>query len=300
MFFRALTFYRFPRSLVLDQLDEGVRANWLKPVGALEFSSRGFTSPLGRDQEAPTHQCGDAIWLTLSGEDKLLPPAVIDKVLNERLEAIYRREGRRPGGRARKRLRDDVVAELLPGAFVKPSRLDALLDQRQAYIAVDTSSRRAAEGLVSEIRSALGSFPALPLNCEIAPRSVLTGWLAGDAMPEGLALGEDCTLEDPAEGGGTVKCYRLELRGEEVAEHLAAGRKCTRLALVLDGHVSFDLDEAMVVRKLRFLDGALESLESADAGNALAELDARFALMAGELARLFSVLQQAFKLSEAA
>ncbi|TAA39542.1 recombination-associated protein RdgC [Pseudoxanthomonas winnipegensis] len=300
MFFRALTFYRFPRSLVLDQLDEGVRANWLKPVGALEFSSRGFTSPLGRDQEAPTHQCGDAIWLTLSGEDKLLPPAVIDKVLNERLEAIYRREGRRPGGRARKRLRDDVVAELLPGAFVKPSRLDALLDRRQAYIAVDTSSRRAAEGLVSEIRNALGSFPALPLNCEIAPRSVLTGWLAGDPMPEGLALGEDCTLEDPIEGGGTVKCYRLELRGEEVAEHLEAGRQCTRLALVLDDHVAFDLDETMVVRKLRFLDGALESLESADAQSALAELDARFALMAGELARLFSVLVQAFKLSEAA
>jgi len=300
MFFRALTFYRYPHDLVLDQLDDGVRANWLKPVGAMEFSSRGFTSPLGRDQEAPTHQCGDAIWLTLSGEDKLLPPAVIDKVLNERLEAIYRREGRRPGGRARKRLRDDVVAELLPGAFVKPSRLDALLDRRQAYIAMDTSSRRAADGMVSEIRNALGSFPALPLNCEIAPRSVLTGWLAGDPMPEGLALGEDCTLEDPIEGGGTVKCYRLELRGEEVAEHLEAGRQCTRLALVLDDHVAFDLDETMVVRKLRFLDGALESLESADAGNALAELDARFALMAGELTRLFSVLQQAFKLSEAA
>ncbi|TAA42917.1 recombination-associated protein RdgC [Pseudoxanthomonas winnipegensis] len=299
MFFRALTFYRYPHSLVLDQLDDGVRANWLKPVGALEFSSRGFTSPLGRDQEAPTHQCGDAIWLTLSGEDKLLPPAVIDKVLNERLEAIYRREGRRPGGRARKRLRDDVVAELLPGAFVKPSRLDALLDRRQAYIAVDTTSRRAAEGMVSEIRNALGSLPALPLNCEISPRSVLTGWLAGDQMPAGLALGEDCTLEDPIEGGGTVKCYRLELRGEEVAEHLEAGRQCTRLALVLDDHVSFDLDETMVVRKLRFLDGALESLESADAENALAELHARFALMAGELARLFAVLEQAFKLSEA-
>jgi recombination associated protein RdgC len=299
MFFRALTFYRYPHSLVLDQLDDGVRANWLKPVGALEFSSRGFTSPLGRDQEAPTHQCGDAIWLTLSGEDKLLPPAVIDKVLNERLEAIYRREGRRPGGRARKRLREEVVAELLPGAFVKPSRLDALLDRRQAYIAVDTSSRRAADGMVSEIRNALGSFPALPLNCEIAPRSVLTGWLAGDTMPAGLALGEDCTLEDPIEGGGTVKCYRLELRGEEVAEHLEAGRQCTRLALVLDDHLSFDLDETMVVRKLRFLDGALESLESADAENTRAELDARFALMAGELARLFAVLEQAFKLSEA-
>ena len=100
---------------------------------------------------------------------------------------------------------------MLPIAFVKPSRLDALIDLQQGFITVDTTSRKAAEGFVSEVRGALGSFPALPLNAEVAPRSVMTGWLAGEPLPEGLVLGEDCNLEDACDGGSAVKCYRCLL-----------------------------------------------------------------------------------------
>ena len=65
--------------------------------------------------------------------------------------------------------------ELLPRAFVRPGRTDALLDLEHGLCVVDTSSRKSGENVVSEIRHALGSFPALPLNAEVAPRAVLTG-----------------------------------------------------------------------------------------------------------------------------
>src|SRR3546814_1853223 len=81
---------------------------------------------------------------------------------------MEQREGRKPGGRARKRLKEDLVHELLPRAFVKPSRTDAVLDLEHGLCIVDSSSRKSAEGVVSEIRNALGSFPALPLNAEVA------------------------------------------------------------------------------------------------------------------------------------
>ena len=55
--------------------------------------------------------------------------------------------------------------------------------ERQGVIFVDTSSRKAAESVVSDIRHAIGSFPALPLNAEVAPRSILTSWIAGDPLP---------------------------------------------------------------------------------------------------------------------
>lgn len=46
-------------------------------------------------------------------------------------------------------------------------------DGGQAGLA--TSSRRTGEYVMSSIRALLGSFPAMPLNAEVAPRSVLTG-----------------------------------------------------------------------------------------------------------------------------
>ena len=70
MFFRNLTFFRFPASLDLSDLDTHLANCALKPVGALELSSRGFIPPFGRDSEALSHRIGDAIWLSVGAEIK--------------------------------------------------------------------------------------------------------------------------------------------------------------------------------------------------------------------------------------
>ena len=299
MFFRNLTLFRFPTTLDFSQLDELLPEMQLKPVGALELSSRGFVSPFGRNEPELSHRIGEALWLTVGGEDKILPSAVVNDLLGKKLAEIEEKEGRKPGGRTRKRIKEDLVHELLPRAFVKPSRTDALIDLEHGFVAVDSSSRKNSEEFVSQIRGALGSFPALPLNAEVAPRNILTGWIAGEPLPEGLALGEECELKDAMEGGAVVKCQHQDLQGDEIAKHLEAGKQVTRLALTLDDHLSFVLGEDLVVRKLKFLDGAVDQLENTEREDLRAELDARFALLSGEVKRLFVVLESAFKLSKA-
>lgn len=299
MFFRNLTIFRFPTSLDLSQLDTQLADCTLKPVGPLDLSSRGFVSPFGRDNEALSHRIGDALWLSIGSEDKLLPSAVVNDLLQKKLADLEEKEGRKAGGRTRKRMKEDLVHELLPRAFVRPSRTDAILDLTHGICVVDTSSRKQAENVVSEIRRALGSFPALPLNAEAAPRAVLTGWIAGEPLPEGFSLGEECELKDAADQGAVVKCQRQELTGEEIAKHLESGKQVTRLALTLDDHVSFVLGEDLVVRKFKLLDGAVDQLESTERDDIRAEMDARFALMAAELKRLFGVLEPALKFSRA-
>lgn len=299
MFFRNLTLFRFPTSTKLDDLDAGLEECQLKPVGALELSSRGFVSPIGRDGDKLSQRQGDAIWLTVGGEDRLLPGAVVNDMLARKLEQIEQTEGRKPGGRTRKRLKDELITELMPRAFIKPSRTDALLDLEHGIVVVDSSSRKSAENFCSEIRRALGSFPAMPLNPEIAPRSILTSWVAGEALPDGLSIGDECELRDPADQGAVVKVQRMELDNDEIAKHLETGKQVTRLALTLDDHVSFVLGEDLVVRKFKLLDGAVDQLESTDHDDVQAEMDARFVLMSGEVKRLFTVLQSAFKLSAA-
>jgi recombination associated protein RdgC len=316
MFFRNLTLFRFPPAALAGwfqsrEVHSGASfhleppAAWdalaacaMKPVGPLELSSRGFISPFGRGEEALSHRCGDYVWLTVGGEDKIIPGSVVNDLLAKKLEEIERKEGRKPGGRTRKRIKEDLLHELLPKAFVKPSRIDGLLDLQHGFIAVDTASRKSGENVVSEVRRALGSFPALPLNAELSPRAILTGWVAGEPLPEGLTLGEECELKDAMDGGAVIKCQQQEMQSDEIAKHLEAGKQVTRLALTLDDHVSFVLGEDLVIRKLKFLDGAIDQLENTEREDLRAELDARFALMSGEVSRLFAVLESALKLAK--
>lgn len=299
MYFRNLTFFRFPQSLNLSDLCAGLEACALKPVGALELSARGFVSPFGSESGVFLHRIDDSYWISTGSETKILPGAVVNDLLMKKLAEIEAKNGRKLGGRARKNLKEDLVHELLPRAFVRPGRIDAMIDCRNGFIAIDTPSRKAAELVVSDLRHALGSFPALPLNAEVAPRSVLTGWVAGEPLPQGLTLGDACELRDPTDHGGVVKCQRQEMQGDEIAKHLESGKQVARLALTLDDRVSFVLCEDLVIRKLKFLDAALDQVESNDHEDLRSELFARFALFRGEVQRLFLALEPALKLSKA-
>lgn len=296
---RNLTLFRFPVSLDLSDLEQRLADAVLKPVGALALSSFGFVPPLGSHGEAFVHTLGRSTWITVGGEERLLPGAVVNDLLQKKLAVIEEQEGRKPGGRARKRIKDELVTELLPRAFVRPSRCDALIDTQLGVMAVDTSSRKRAECVVSEVRRALGSFPALPLYADVFPRAVLTGWIAGDTLPDGLLLGDECELRDPADPGVVVKIKHLDLQGAEIAKHLETGKQCARLALCLDGRVSFVLGEDLIIRKFKLLADAIDQLGPEESEDITAELHALFVLFSGEFRRLFAVLETAFRISRA-
>lgn len=313
MFFRCLTMYRFPlaASLLFRQVEveaeegpipallAGARECALKPVGPLELSSRGFISPLGRGHDELYSQIGNSIWVCIGSETKILPGAVVNNLLAAKLAEIEKAEGKAPGGRTRRRIKDQLVAELLPRAMVNPGRTDAIIDLELGVVFVDASSRKAGEMVISEIRRALSSFPALPLNAEIAPRSILTGWVAGEELPDGLGLGDECELRDPVDQGAVIKCQRQELESDEIAKHLETGKQVTRLAMTLADRLSFVVGEDLTIRKLKLLDGAVDKLDDGQSREDLrAEFDARFALFAGEIRELFKTLEPALKISK--
>ena len=301
MLFKNLTLFRFPASLrpTLEAIDEHLPNAALKPLGALELSTRGFVSPFGRGEDGLSHRVRDCILLSLGGEDKLLPSSVVNEALAQKLDAVREREGRNPGGRERKRLKDEVLTDLLPRAFSKPSRMAGYLDLGLGWLVIDTSSRKSAEGFVSALREALGSFPALPVNAEASLRALLTGWIGGEPLPEGFLLGDECELRDPVDSGAVVKCKHQELDSDEIREHLKAGKQGFQLAVTFDDRLGFVLAEDLVIRKLRFLESATEALERDERDSIRAEIDANFALMTGELKRLLQRLETELSFSAA-
>lgn len=296
MFFRNLFLFTLPDSPQPDpaQLETALAAHALQPVGALAMHSHGFVPPLGSG--AFVQRSGDSLWLSLGGEERILPAAVVQRELQRKLADTEQAKGRPAGKRERGRLKQETIDELMPRAFVKPSRINALINRKAGFIAVDTASAKAAERVVGRLRDALGSFRALPLQAAQAPRSQLTRFLLGQDLPARWELGEECELQDPAEKGALVKCLRHDLASDEVRTHLAAGKQVSRLGVLFDGRQAFVLGEDLVLRKYRLLAGAVDTLETADGQSAEDELMARFTLFGAELDVLYAGIADAFGL----
>ncbi|HET6430678.1 recombination-associated protein RdgC [Dyella sp.] len=299
MFFRNLTLFRFSPAVAEDlaRLDEVLGEHRLRPCGPLEMFTKGFVPPVGRGEEAAlTHVVKHCTMVTVGGEDKLLPAAVINDELQRKVQKIAEEEGRKVGGRERKRIKEDLLTELLPRAFVRTSRMSSYVDRKNGWLVLDTSSRKSAENSLTQIREALGSFPAVPLAPEEGPRVLMTDWLANGTLPAGLALGDEVELRDPASNTGAIaKCRRQELDSEEIKEHLRNGKQVFQLGLVFDDRMSFVLGEDLIVRKLKFLDVVLDEMGDSHA-DAAAEADASFALLTLELERLLAKLEEWFGL----
>lgn len=303
MLFKNAIFFQFPIGLIKEQsIFDGIHECRLKPVGALELSSRGFAQVVEADNDALAMpiQEGHTMLLCLAGEDKILPASAVNGELAKILANIEKKEGRKPGGRTRKRLKEDLIHAMLPKALVKPSRTHAILDLDRGLLVVDTSSRKVAEEFASHLRHALGSFPALPLNSELSPRSVLTGWIAGEPLREDISLGEEAILKDTLEGGAVARLSNQDLEGEEVTHHLEAGKQCTRLGLVISEAISCTIDEDLTVRKIKFLDAAMEKIENTEREDLYAEIRTRAWLSHAALVGVHNVMTESLKLSPAA
>ncbi|URX63291.1 recombination-associated protein RdgC [Luteibacter anthropi] len=298
MTFRNLTLFRLSPAVAddLSRLDEALPEHKLRSVGPLELSTRGFVSPLGLGSDALTHSVGCCTMVAVGSESRMLPSSVVNDELAKRVQKIVDEEGRKVSGRERKRVKDDVLNELLPRAFAKASRMRAYADKKNGWFVVDTASRARAEDVLSQIREALGSFPAIPLAPEESPRILMTHWIASGDLPAGLALGDEIELRDPATASGAIaRCRRQDLDTDEVREHLRTGKQVFSLGLLFDDRISFVLGEDLIVRKLRFTDVVLDE-HADDHESAVVEADANFALMSLEYQRLLAKLAEWFKL----
>jgi len=298
MWFRNLTLFRFSENTAksIKTLEAKLDKHRLRPPGPVELATSGFVSPLGRDEEVLTHRVGDYVLVHMANEARLLPNSVVSDELSARLKKIAEKEQRRIGAKERKRLKDEVLTDLLPRAFTKMSRTPCYVSLKTGWVALDTASRKSAEAGVTQLREALGSFPAVPMAAEESPRALMTDWLIRGKLPAGLVLGDECELRDPAETGATVRCRRQDLETDEVREHLKSGKQVFQLGLIFEDRIGFVLGEDLTVRKLRFLDQVQDELGETDRDSSVAELDAVFTLMTLELERLLQKLEQWFGL----
>ena len=90
------------------------------------------------------------------------------------------------------------------------------------------------------------------------------------------------------DGGGVVRCKKVELNSDEIKTHLEAGRLATKLELGYIDRVSFVLSDDVALARLKYADEMHDS--NSDAEDIMARYDADMVLMTAELTALLKAL----------
>ncbi len=292
MFFKNAQVYRLAKDwgMTAEGLEEQLAKKAFHPCGSQDMESRGWVSP--NKTESLVAAVGGQWLVALGFESRILPGAVVKQEAEERAQLIAEQQGFKPGKKQMKEIKEAVLQELLPRAFTKRSTMYAWIDPVGGWLVVDASSLSRAEDVVETLRHTLESFPLTLLRTERSPVSAMADWLAAGEAPEGFTLDSDFSLKSVSEDKAEASFKRHGLESAHVKDHLEAGKLPTRLAMTFDDRVSFVLTDKGEVKRIDLLDVAKESLEGKDE-DAEALFQAEFALMAGELSRLFESLVDA-------
>lgn len=295
MWFKNLSLYRFttPFSLSQAELAEKLETKQFRPVGKIEPSSTGWSSPLGREGVELLHAANGCLMICCKSEEKVLPASAVKELVDSRADEIEEAQGRKVRGKARLDLKDEVLLEMMPRAFAKSSRTFGYLDLQEGWLVIDAASSKKAEVLISLLRESIGSLPVIPFTVTVAPQSAMTEWLSANSQPGSFELENECELRDQSDEAGIIRVRNQPLDSGEIQAHLEAGMQVTRLAMSFDERISFVLDEKLAVKRLRFLDLIQDESEQVETETSVDRFDADFSIMSLELRRFLKELIEA-------
>lgn len=290
MWFKNLKIYRFskPFTLLPEQLEQQLADKSFQPCASTQPSSYGWVSPLNHphtDQNQLTHTIGQYTMICSRLEERILPASVVNDALNDKLDSIQSETGRRPVGKYKQSIKDELILDLLPKAFTRSKRSYAYLDREQQLIIVDAASSNKAEELIEFLRQTLGSLPVVPLKTITSPATLMTAWLKGENLADDFVIKDECELQEAAEDGAIIRCKRQDLSSDEIQMHLDNGKQVTRLAVNWNDTLECLLQDDLNIKRLKFSDELLEQAADDGAEDPAARFDADFNLMTGELSR---------------
>ncbi|MCQ8897303.1 recombination-associated protein RdgC [Limnobacter humi] len=285
MWFKNLFIYRLHNwNETADSLHDKLAEHGLPPCGGGDLQTRGWVAPKA-DGEPLVFELNKQLLISLGVEKKLLPTSVVKQFTQARVAEIEEREGYKPGRKQVKDIKEAVVTELLPRAFVIRSRTYAWINPVDELLIIDAGSPSKAEDVMSLLMKSVPGLALTLLKTKVSPGTAMTQWLTEEDNPRNFTVDQDCELRSRGEQAATIRYVKHSLDSAEVARHIQGGKTATRLALTWADRVSFVLQENLQLKRLAPLDVLKESAELDKDNDAF---DTDFALMSGELRKLIA------------
>lgn len=295
LWFKNMMVYRLNREIPLsaEDMEKQLSACSFTPCGSQDQSKTGWVSPLNDHSDSLLHVSQGQILLCARKEEKILPAPVIKQALEAKISHLEKEQQRKLKKTEKDSLKDEVIHTLLPRAFSRYSQTWLWIDPQHQLIMVDSASAKKAEDLLALLRKSLGSLPVVPLSLETPIELTLTEWVRSGNPAAGFALMDEAELKATLEEGGVIRCKKQELVSDEIAHHIEAGKRVTKLAIDWQERLQCVICDDGSVKRLKFSETVREQNDDIDREDQALRFDADFVLMTGELAAFTEALVEA-------
>ncbi|KGD75147.1 recombination associated protein [Tatumella morbirosei] len=292
LWFKNMMVYRLSREIPLsaDDMEKQLSACSFTPCGSQDQMKTGWVPPLNNQTDSLVHFSNGQMLLCARKEEKILPSPVIKQALEAKISRLEAEQQRKLKKTEKDSLKDEVIHSLLPRAFSRYSQTWLWIDTQHQLIMTDSASAKKSEDLLALLRKSLGSLPVVPLALETPVELTLTEWVRSGSLPAGFALLDEAELKSTLEEGGVIRCKKQALVSDEIAHHIEAGKRVTKLALDWQERLQFVVCDDGTLKRLKFSETLREQNDDIDREDQALRFDADFVLMTGELAAFTEAL----------
>ena len=297
MWFRNLHLYRLTKNFELspEQLADKLAEKRFEPCGRQAEESIGWVSPIHRSKDYLVHAAGGCILICMRREQKVIPASAIKETLEERVNAIQDETGRKVYSKEKQSLKEDILSQMLPKAFVRSTHIWAYIDTKRGYLVLNAGSDNIADTLFELLVESIGSFGAVKLISDENPALILNHWVE-NGLPEGWEFTGDYELKDPKDER-VAKFKDNEAENIVLGDLLEDGYWVNKLGFRFRGQFRGVLQPDLVVKSIKFMDELLAENDDVDGEDELAKFDADYALMTRSLGDFIKELIELFKVN---
>lgn len=289
--FKNLIMYRLTGEYLscAETLAERLGEFKLTPCSNLEVKKLGWVKPAGKFGGSLVFNTNGNLMVKMGISEKILPASVVEDELNARIDALEL--GRDIKKKEREELKDEVLHDLLPRAFVRHSSVSAYISTKLNVIFVDSTSHGKAEDLLALLRKSIGSLSVLPVQTKTPVDQMMTKWVDDMSNVLPFEVLDGFELKSPLEKGPVIQAKNRHVTCSESQEFIGDGMFVTKLNLQHGESVTFTLNENLTIGRIKFTDVVLEQ-NDIETSDKLGHFNADFLIMTGVFEQLFTDLMK--------
>lgn len=291
MFKNATLFkVKLPQPMGTDTLVEALAENQFQPCGATQQKSIGWVPPRGIEHGAMAEHIDGQLLMRIAIETKGVPGQTVKRRTDELIKKFEDHTGVKPGKKITKELKEAALLELLPAAFPRLKHVNVWVNPEAGILLIDSASGSVTDDVVNAMVNIFEEGVTVShIKTEMSTSAAMAHWLGTGEPPHGFTVDRECELKSTDEMKSVVRYGRHNLDTDEIRDHITAGKVPTKLALTWCDRVSFVMDECMRLKKIQFLDVAMQDQHEIQND----AFDADAAIATGELKALIPDLIEA-------
>lgn len=266
-------------SLLLGELLEN-KPDYL-PTGS-QWNGAGF-APLNADinEELVWSAPGGVSLINFAIHERQLTGATVREYVLARGKKIEEREGRKVYKKEYAQIKDEVLAELLPKAFIKHKRIVTFV--MGDLLVVGASTAKNAEWFLNSLREAIDGLSVLPYSTKLAAPEVLKKIMAKGKLGA-LKCGDAAKLVNDVKDAVAFK--GVELSDDEPQSYLHNGFGVKELAVWLDVEMYCRVSDTYIFKGVKFAEDLTRTAYADTDGDPAALIDADVILISDTIRKL--------------